>query len=96
MNRQSAPDFTEISEISRKTTGEYIFENTLANTASGKVLSVFSHCRINSKNQKRTNHRISKIQKFDAGRPNEKDLCGLATDDSGTLSNSDNIPIDKL
>jgi len=49
MNLQSAPDLTKNSEISRKTTGEYIFGNTLANNASGKVQPVFSRCRINSK-----------------------------------------------
>ena len=48
MHRQSAPDFAEISEISKKTAGEYIFGNTTANIAGGKVQSVFSRCRINS------------------------------------------------
>ena len=51
MNLQSAPDLTKNSEISRKTTGEYIFRNTLANNVSGKVQPVFSRCRINSKTQ---------------------------------------------
>jgi len=60
MNRQSAPDLTETIENSRKTTGEYIFENTLADTVSGRVLSVFSRCRINSKFQGPKSKKIDK------------------------------------
>ena len=48
MNRQSAPDFAGICEISRKTAGEYIFGNTTADNACGKVTAVFCRCRINS------------------------------------------------
>ena len=69
MNQQSAPDFTGISEISRKTTGEHIFGNTPANIASGRIASVFSCCRFQILKYK--------LQKFNVGRSNEKDFYGM-------------------
>jgi len=48
MNRHCDPDFAEFSEISRKTTGGYIFGNTTADNACEEAMSVFCRCGINS------------------------------------------------